>query len=121
MKMKILIVDDNQDLAFTLQMMLAAEGFEVMSANDGREGYLAYLDFKPDLVITDIQMPGETGLELVGQIRLLNPRVRAIYMSGNLGSFRSPLEEEQKTYPVSLLAKPFSRVQLLSTVSALAA
>jgi CheY-like chemotaxis protein len=120
-EMKILIVDDSQDLAFTLQMMLATEGFEVMSANDGREGYLAYLDFKPDLVITDIQMPGETGLELVGQIRLLNPMVRTIYMSGNLGSFLSPLEEERKTHPVSLLAKPFSRGQLLSTVSAMAA
>ena len=119
--MKILIVDDSQDLAFTLQVMLEAEGFEVMSANDGREGYLAYLDFKPDLVITDIQMPGETGLELVGHIRRLNPMVRTIYMSGNLGSFHSPLEEEKKIYPVSLLAKPFSRVQLLSTVSALAA
>ena len=44
--MKILIVDDSQDLAFTLQLMLEAEGFEVMSAKDGREGYLAYLGFQ---------------------------------------------------------------------------
>jgi len=119
--MKILIVDDSQDLAFTLQLMLEAEGFEVMSAKDGREGYLAYFGFKPDLVITDIEMPGETGLELIGQIRLQNPMVRTIYMSGNLGSFLSPLEEERKIHPVSLLAKPFSRGQLLSTVSAMAA
>ncbi len=119
--MRILVVDDNQDLSFVLQAMLEGEGFEVMSAKDGPEGYLAYLEFRPDLVITDIQMPGETGLELIEQIRRYNPMVRTIYMSGDLGRFRLPLEREKKTHHVSILAKPFSRVQLLSTVSALAA
>ncbi len=85
--MKILIVDDNEDLAFTLQMMLEDEGYEVRSAKDGQDGYWAYLEFKPDLVITDIQMPGENGLELMEHIRTHNPMVRTIYMSGDLDSF----------------------------------
>ena len=119
--MRILVVDDNQSVSFVLQMMLEGEGFEVVSAKDGQEGYLAYIEFRPDLVITDIEMPGETGPELIEQIRSQNPMVKTIYMSGDLGSFLSSLEEEKKIHPVSLLAKPFSRDQLLSSVSALAA
>ncbi|RPJ05151.1 MAG: response regulator [Deltaproteobacteria bacterium] len=111
--MRILIVDDNQELASALQMMLEDEGFEVRSAKDGHDGYWAYLDFNPDLILTDIQMPGENGLELMEHIRAHNPMVRTIYMSGDLDSFWSPLEEETKRYPVSLLEKPFSKGELM--------
>jgi CheY-like chemotaxis protein len=119
--MRILIVDDNQELASAIEMMLEAEGYEIRLAKDGQDGYWAYLQFKPDLVLTDIHMPGENGLELMGHIRAHNPTVRAIYMSGDIDSFLSPLEEEKKRYPVSYLEKPFSRVELMGLVSGLTA
>ena len=119
--MKILIVDDNSELASMLKIILEEEGYQVRSANDGRDGYLAYLEFSPDLIITDIQMPGETGLELMEHIRAHNPMVRTIYMSGDLDSFLSPLEEEKKRYPVSLLEKPFSKFELMGLLSVLTA
>ena len=115
--MKILVVDDNEELAFTVQMILEDEGFEVISARDSQDGYSTFLEFKPDLVITDIQMPGENGLELMEHIRKHNPMVRTIYMSGDLESFLPPLEEEKKRYPVSLLEKPFSKVELMGLLS----
>ena len=114
---KILVVDDNEDLAFTLRMVLEEEGFDVISAKDSQDGYLTYLEFKPDIVITDIQMPGENGLELMDHIRKHNPMVRTIYMSGDLDSYLSPLEEEKKRYPVGLLEKPFSKVELMGLLS----
>jgi CheY-like chemotaxis protein len=117
--MKILIVDDNQELASAIQIMLEDEGYEVRLANDGQDGYGVFLEFKPDLVITDIQMPGENGLELMEHIRMHDPMVRTIYMSGDLISFWSPLEEEKKRYPVSLLEKPFSKVELMGLLSEL--
>jgi CheY-like chemotaxis protein len=115
--MKILIVDDNSELALTLQIILEEEGYQVRLANDSRDGYLAYLEFNPDLIITDIQMPGENGLKLMEHIRTHNPMVRAIYMSGDLDSYLSPLEEEKKKYPVSLLEKPFSKFELMGLLS----
>jgi DNA-binding response OmpR family regulator len=118
--MRILIVDDNQELAWAIQIMLEDEGFEVRSATDGQDGYWAFLEFKPDLVITDIQMPGESGLELMEHIRTLNPMAKTIYMSADLSSFWSPLEEEKKRYPVCLLEKPFSKGELMGLVSQLA-
>jgi CheY-like chemotaxis protein len=69
--------------------------------------------FKPDLVITDIQMPRCDGLELMRHIRAHDPRIKAIYMSADLSRFRSTLEEERRRYNANLLAKPFSKVELI--------
>lgn len=111
--MKVLVVDDNEAIASAIQIMLEGEGFDVKSAQDGNNGYWVYLDFKPDLVITDIQMPGENGLKLMEHIRTHDPAVKTIYMSGDLESYLSPLEEEKRRYPVSLLEKPFSKEELM--------
>jgi len=115
--MKILVVDDNEDLASILQLILEDEGYEVMLAKNGREGYLIYLLFKPDLVITDIQMPGKNGLQLMETIRVHNPTVKTIYMSGDLAEYFLTLEEEKTRYPVSFLEKPFSKVELMKLLS----
>jgi DNA-binding response OmpR family regulator len=115
--MKILIVDDNQEIAWVVKIMLEEEGYEVRSAKDGEDGYRVFLEFKPDLIITDIQMPGENGIELMKQIRIHNPSARNIYMSGDLASYWPLLEEERKRYHVSVLEKPFSRVELMGLVS----
>jgi len=114
---RILLVDDNQNLADLLQTMLKDEGYEVELAKDGGDGYLAYFHFTPDLVITDIQMPVENGLELIKHIRLHNPTVKAIYMSGDLSRFWPHLEEEKKRYKASFLEKPFSKGDLMNLVS----
>ena len=112
--MRILIVDDNQDLAILLKSMLEDEGYMVSLAKDGREGYSAFLLFKPDLILTDIQMPGQNGLELMERVRWDDPKVRTIYMSADFGQYWSTLEEEKNKYQVGVLEKPFSRDQLFS-------
>jgi len=114
---KILLVDDNQSLAFLLQTMLKDEGYEVELASDGGDGYSAYFHFSPDLVITDIQMPVKSGLELIKHIRLHDPGVKTIYMSGDISSFGPYLQEEKARYQANFLEKPFSKVDLMSLVS----
>lgn len=115
--MKILIVDDNQKVASLVQIILETEGHEVKSALNGPDGYLAYLKLRPDLVITDIQMPGENGFELMNHIREQDPRVKTIYMSGNLDQFNSALESEKSKYPINYLDKPFSMEDLIGRIS----
>jgi DNA-binding NtrC family response regulator len=117
--MKILVVDDNEDLASILQMMLEDEGYEVKAAKDGTDGYSVYLLFEPDLVLTDIQMPGRNGLELMENIRMHNPGVRTIYMSGDSGPYWSSLEEEKNRYRAGFIEKPFSKDELMNLVSQL--
>jgi CheY-like chemotaxis protein len=92
-----------------------------MSATDGIEGYAAYLLFEPDLIITDIHMPGENGLKMMERIRTHDPMIRTIYMSGDMRSFRAALLEEEKKYPVCFFEKPFpleSLQQFLSVSTA---
>jgi CheY-like chemotaxis protein len=115
--MKILIVDDNTDFTALLKLMLENEGFDVRLANNGEDGYSAYLLFEPDVVITDIQMPIKTGIELMALIRGHNPRVRTVYMSADLTPFQSFLKEEQEKYRVNVLQKPFSKTELMKSIS----
>ncbi len=105
--MKVLVVDDNQFLASTIQAVLEIEGCEVMAAGDGMDGYAAYLLFEPDLVITDIQMPRKNGLEMMKLIRNHNPLIKTVYMSGDIDAFQTALAEEEKKYPISFFGKPF--------------
>ena len=116
---KVLIVDDNLLLASLLEMMLEDEGYETLSAGDGRDGYVSYLRFHPEIVITDLHMPKANGLDLIKKIRRQNPGVKTIYMSGNLCPFSHLLNEEKRRYPVSILPKPFSREELLKLLGEL--
>ena len=112
--MKVLIIDDNEDLAFTVQEIIEENrNFRTRTSMDGDEGYLAYLDFRPDLVITDIHMPGKNGFELIKDIRMHNPNIRTIYMSSELSWFRSLLAEEKRRHNAVFLKKPFSKNELI--------
>lgn len=105
---KVLVVDDNRLLADTIQEILEDDGLEVRSAKDGVDGYSAYLLFKPDIVITDIQMPRENGLEMMEHIRTHEPMIKTIYMCGDIDPYRPFLKEEKRKYHVSFFEKPFS-------------
>lgn len=115
--MRVLVVDDDRFLADTIQEILKDDGLEVMSACDGVDGYSTYLLFKPDVVITDIQMPRKNGLEMMKRIRLHNPMIKTIYMSGSIAPFQPFLMEEKKKYPVSFFEKPFSFESLMRVIT----
>ena len=57
--MKVLVVDDNYIMTTILRMMIEKKNHQVITANDGEDGYAAYLQFRPDMVLKDIQMPGK--------------------------------------------------------------
>ena len=117
--LKILLVEDDKNLSFILEERLKSEGYETRIAKDAAEGYSIYLRFRPDLVISDLQLPGENGVELVRRIRKVsNPNVRTIYMSADLGGLESEIEQEKGRPEVNLLAKPFSAGELMRLVSA---
>jgi len=115
--MKVLVVDDNEATARIIQQLITADDRRVRTAYDGVDGYGVYLSFEPDLVITDIDMPGKNGFELIKKIRTHNPAIKAIYMSGNLSRFDSLLKEEKRRYHAGVLRKPFSMDDLIRLVT----
>ncbi|HSB11548.1 MAG TPA: response regulator [Blastocatellia bacterium] len=66
---RILVVEDNCDSRDILAKLLRMSGFEVISAPDGQSGYETALQHSPDLIITDINMPGMDGFELLRKVR----------------------------------------------------
>lgn len=67
--MKILIIDDEDDIREILKYNLTKEGYETFEAQNGEEGLKQCLEIKPDLVILDIMMPGMDGIEVCETIR----------------------------------------------------
>jgi len=69
---KVLVVDDEAQITRVLLRGLESAGYQVRIANDGRTGLEIFRTWIPDLVITDLNMPGYTGLELCSRIRQLS-------------------------------------------------
>lgn len=121
-RMKVLIVDDDERIATLAKIVLdntfdSKAIYNVKTAGNGEEGYVVSLDFKPDIVLTDIQMPGKNGIEMVRAIRTHNPGVRTIYMSGEWSRFQTPLEEEHTMHQACFLKKPFAISELKQLLS----
>lgn len=111
--MRILIVDDNKGLTTIMKAMLEEEGLcRVETAENGENGYKAFLSFRPDIILTDIDMPVKNGLEMVKKIRINQPGIKIIYMSGDMNRYRGAIEREQSEYQAHFIDKPlaFSKI-----------
>lgn len=69
MREKILVIEDDEVMRELMRMTLEQNGYEVTTAEDGVRGYDTALFLKPDLIVTDIQMPGADGIHVVRRVR----------------------------------------------------
>lgn len=119
-KIKILIVDDNTVLLEMLNESLAEHGYDVICHADSENALKVYSDINPDIVITDIVMPGIDGIELLLNLRKVNPNINVIAMSGgNKGHADTYLNMAKKLGANVILQKPFEMSELLSEVKKL--
>lgn len=70
---KVLLVDDEVGILETLQILFKSEGYEVTTALGGSAGIEAIEEARPDIVVSDIRMPGSTGLDLLNSAREIDP------------------------------------------------
>lgn len=117
-KTKILIVEDEFGLQEIYKEILIMEGYEVRASVDGFKGLEEYKRFEPDLIFTDVVMPNMSGLELVSHIRVINPSIKVIYVSGFFGikRLKHELDKEISVYGYPTLAKPFKTSEMLELV-----
>jgi len=117
-KKKVLVVEDEFGLQETFRDVFKLEGYDVRVAVDGENGYQAYLEFRPDLVFTDVVMPKMNGIELVKKIRQDQPKIKVIYISGFFGlrNMKKDLNEDVLTYGYPCLSKPFKISAMLELV-----
>ena len=78
----ILVIDDDDLMRATLRYLLEPAGYSVLEASDGKEGVEIYNKKAADLIITDVMMPGNSGIEVLEKLRRDNPDVKIIVISG---------------------------------------
>ncbi|HEV8358438.1 MAG TPA: response regulator [Gemmatimonadales bacterium] len=117
----VLLVDDDDLSRGAVHKMLERSGYGVRSTGIGREALALYRTDPADLVITDLIMPETDGLEMIQQLRKMNPRVRVLAISGG-GRVEAEeyLSVARKFGAVEVLQKPFTATELkLAVESAL--
>jgi DNA-binding NtrC family response regulator len=112
---KILVIDDSISALQAVEMILADAGYHVHTCLGGRSALQALQQESFNLVITDIYMPDEDGLEVIRDSRRIRPNVPIVAMSGITGP-RSMLRVAKFMGASETLQKPFSREELLAAV-----
>lgn len=106
MRAKILAVDDDPDILLTLQNRISMMGHEPVAAKDGKEALRLIQEEEPDLVLTDLEMPKLSGLELIKQAREFNPDLCIVVLTA-YGTVERAVECMQSG-AADFLCKPFT-------------
>lgn len=113
-----LVVDDDEKIAGMVAAVLRAEGFRVCTATSGLDGYTSYFREPTCWVVTDVEMPGLNGVEMVHCIRAINPHVKVVYMTAAFDMHRVALDKEAQG-DANILRKPFSHHSLLGRIASM--
>jgi two-component system response regulator HydG len=110
--LKVLLVDDETGILDSLRILFRGAGYEVATAKGGAEALELLGRAKPDLVVTDIRMPGTSGLEVLSRTREADPEIPVILMTAqaSLQSAVRAVNEGAYYY----LQKPFANEELLA-------
>ena len=111
---RILVVDDQQANLVTLERILTREGWIVDKARDGREALDLFRENGPSVIVTDLKMPGMTGLELLKAVRALSSNVEVILMTA-FGTVDTAVDA-MKYGAWDYVTKPLKRAEIVSSV-----
>ncbi len=114
MRSTILVIDDEPNILTTVRRSLELEGYQVIVASGGAAGLAKLAEHDVDLVLLDVMMPGDTGLEVLPKIRGAKPEVVVVMMSGN--ATIETAVNATKAGAHDFIEKPLSGDKLLITV-----
>lgn len=114
-KLKILVVDDDENIREVLSDLLLLEGYEVLLAEEGEQALSIFEENLPDIIITDLGIPGLSGWEVAKRIKSKDPSRKVIVISG----WGASLEEDQlqESYIDQVLSKPFHLEQVKKVIA----
>jgi len=113
---KVLVVDDEIHIVHVVAIKLRNNGYEVETANNGAEAFELACRDKPDIIVTDFQMPVMTGMELVEKLRQNEDTKNTPIIMLTARSFAIPKEKQEQLKISDCLSKPFSPRELLCNI-----
>jgi CheY-like chemotaxis protein len=111
---QILLIDDDEQFRAMLAQMLAEDGHQVTTARDGDEGFRMASQSNSDLIITDILMPRQDGIQMIVALSHGANKVPIVAMSGGRRAISADFNLESATLVgvKATLSKPFTRADL---------
>jgi len=113
---KVLVVDDEIHIVHVVAIKLRNNGYEVISADNGAEAFELACEEKPDIIVTDYQMPVMSGLELLEKLRQQDDTKDIPVIMLTARSFAISKEQQEELRISSCLSKPFSPKELLGNI-----
>jgi CheY-like chemotaxis protein len=113
----VLIVDDERIIADTLAMILSKSGFSTLTAYDGATALTLARDRTPDLLISDVLMPGMTGIELAISIKQTIQNCKILLFSGQAATVDLLEKARHDGYDFTTLTKPVHPTDMLKRIS----
>ncbi|MEQ1504760.1 MAG: sigma-54 dependent transcriptional regulator [Myxococcota bacterium] len=111
----VLVVDDDEANRVTMERILSREGYRVVHADSGRAAMERLRDERVDLVLTDLKMPGMSGIDLLKAARKVDPDVEVVVMTA-YGTVETAVEA-MKEGAYDFVSKPLKRLELAGAVS----
>jgi CheY-like chemotaxis protein len=115
-KLRIIVVDDEQLIAETVEEILKHEGFDARAVFTSEAAVQLAEKWEPDIVLSDVIMPGLNGIETGIRIRALAPGCRIILLSGQAATVDLLEKARSQGHRFEILAKPIKPEQLVSVI-----
>ena len=113
---RILIADDEQTIADTLQIILLKKGFDAVAVYDGEAAIAKVRDWKPDLFLSDIVMPDVSGIEAAIQITRMLPKCKVLLLSGQAIVHDLMHDARQRGHDFRIIMKPIHPDELIASL-----
>ena len=116
--MKVLVIDDDHRVRYTLSRILQLNGYDVVTASDGKRAMTVFRNERPDVVIADIIMPEQEGIQTILMIRGERPEVKIIAISGGARTHNLDYLGMAEAFGADdVISKPFEAEELLSRLA----
>ena len=116
MKQLVFVVDDEPVIAMTLVAILCLHGYEAKSFTDPLKALEAFQNDCADLLLSDVMMPGITGVDLAMRVKSVCPKCRVLLISGNAETNDLLSSARLHGHDFQLLAKPLLPPRLIETI-----
>jgi CheY-like chemotaxis protein len=113
----VLVVDDESVIADTLSEILSRSGYTAIPAYDGEEALETALLMPPEMLISDVQLPGMNGIELAITVKRVFPDCKILLFSGQASTAELLASADRAGHRFTLLTKPVHPTELLRRIS----